>query len=112
MSAFPHSTPDEIIASLRADADGTQKLMDAFCLGGCEEYETQRIAMLRAAAKQIEDLRRWKAEALAVEAQWDAQAVGKALGLTLGTPIKAGILPAVEKLKAELASLRNARTET
>jgi hypothetical protein len=62
--------------------------------------------------KEVTELRRWKTEALAVEASWDQQAVGRALGMTLGTPIRAGILPAVEKLKAELASLRHARTET
>ena len=52
--------------------------------------------------RQRNNLQRWKDEQLIVESQWDAQAIGKELNLPLGGSIRAGILPAVQQLKAAL----------
>lgn len=46
-------------------------------------------------------LARWKEEALAVEAQWDCQAVGKLLDVTLGHHIRPHIEPGIIKLIAQ-----------
>ena len=54
------------------------------------------------AADEIERLTAWKAEALAVEATWDIQAIGKMLNLPLGASIRAEIGPAIERLTAAL----------
>lgn len=56
--------------------------------------------------RELNDLTRWKAEALEVDASWDPQAIGKLLGMTLGTPIHQNIQPAIEKLLAQLAAER------
>lgn len=56
--------------------------------------------------KGIEQLAQWKAEALAVEAQWDVQAVGRAIGAPLGADIRPLILPAIERLERENKRLR------
>lgn len=56
--------------------------------------------MLADLSHEVEDLRAWKVGALQIEASWDAQAVGKALGLVLGTAIRPQILPAIEMLNA------------
>lgn len=52
--------------------------------------------------KEIAALKSWKVEQLAVEATWDEQAVGKALGLALGSPIRAQILPSIAALRQRL----------
>lgn len=52
--------------------------------------------------RQRDELQQWKAEQLIVESQWDTQAIGKELNLPLGSSIHAGILPAVQQLKAAL----------
>lgn len=49
-------------------------------------------------------LRRWKAEQMAVESSWDAQAVGTELGVVWGQAIRPQILPAILKLKIDLAA--------
>lgn len=56
--------------------------------------------------RELNDLTRWKAKALEVERSWDPQAVGKLLGMTIGTPIHQNIQPAIEKLLARLAAER------
>ena len=60
---------------------------------------------------RVAELEAWKASALAVEKEWDAQEVGKLLGLTLGTRIRAGIAPAIKNLQAQNARLRAALEE-
>lgn len=60
-----------------------------------------RTEMLHLAAK-VAELEAWKESAMAVEAQWDDQAVARELGLPLGSSIRAGILPAVKALKSQL----------
>lgn len=54
---------------------------------------------------ELEELRRWKKEQMQVESEWDAQAVGRELDLPLGSSIRAGILPAVKKLRQQLATM-------
>ena len=44
---------------------------------------------------------RWKREQLAVEREWDAQAVGKELGIPWGASIRANILPYILAIKYE-----------
>lgn len=58
------------------------------------------------AAGELEELRRWKAEGLAVERTWDVQAVGTAIGVGLGGSILPAILPAINALKADNERLR------
>lgn len=52
--------------------------------------------------KILAELRQWKAEQLLVESSWDVQAVGKALGIKWGEPIRQNILAGIEALKARL----------
>jgi Lar family restriction alleviation protein len=59
----------------------------------------------RAPSAEIAALSNWKDGAMEVEASWDPQAVAKALGLPLGSDIRAGILPAIQALQAEKAEL-------
>lgn len=66
------------------------------------------LARAEAAEARVKELEAWKASALAVEKEWDAQEVGKLLGLTLGTRIRAGIAPAIKNLQAQNAKLRAA----
>jgi hypothetical protein len=54
--------------------------------------------------QQIDELRKWKAEAIAVMP--DYQAIGKALGVPLGQSIHDKILPAIQEKDEELAALR------
>lgn len=63
------------------------------------DYGNDTAGNLRA---EVEQLRRWKAEQLQVEADWDIQEVGKALGLVLGTRIRRAILPGIVALKKQL----------
>lgn len=51
--------------------------------------------------RERDELAKWKAEQTYVESQWDAQAVGKELGMTAGTDIRKNILPAIQQLKRE-----------
>lgn len=60
------------------------------------------IKFVRQNERELAALRDWKAEALEMDASWDVQAIGKALGLLLGSDIRKGILPAIETLKARL----------
>lgn len=57
---------------------------------------------------EIAALQRWKDEALEVEASWDCQAVGKAIGTTLGGNIRKDILPFILKQKARIKELEGA----
>jgi len=51
-------------------------------------------------------LKAWKDSVMELESTWDIQAVSKALGIQLGQPIHPGILPGIEKLKAENKELK------
>lgn len=50
---------------------------------------------------EVARLRDWKVSALAVEARWDIQNVGKLLGLTPGQDIRSQIEPAIARLKED-----------
>ena len=65
------------------------------------EYENMNAAYQQL-AEQHAELAAWKESALAVEASWDCQAVGKLLGLPLGSDIRAGIEPGIRALLARL----------
>lgn len=56
---------------------------------------------------ELEALRRWKKEALMVESTWDEQAVGKELGLRLGSAIRPAILPKIRAYKKLLERAQN-----
>ncbi len=62
-----------------------------------------------------DDLAKWKDAMLKVESQWSDQAVGKELGIPVGTNIREGIMPAIKKLKREhdkaLQAIRQAHLE-
>jgi hypothetical protein len=55
---------------------------------------------------KVEALEGWKAQALAVEAEWDVQAIGKRLDVPLGSSIRAAILPAIDALELEVMRLQ------
>lgn len=61
------------------------------------------IARLRA---ENEELRAWKASALAIERTWDEQEVGRLLGLPLGASIKSAIEPGLRRVLAMQEELR------
>lgn len=51
--------------------------------------------------RERDQLAKWKEESLAVEAEWDVQAVSKLLDIPLGQSVRAGIQPAIERLIRE-----------
>ena len=53
---------------------------------------------------ELHELRAWKESQLKVEASWDIQAVAKALGLPLGSDIRAAILPKIKELIDKLSN--------
>jgi len=60
---------------------------------------------------EVERLQNWKEQALAVEAEWNSQAVGKLLGVPLGHSIRRYVQPAIESLRARVAELEKERDE-
>lgn len=54
---------------------------------------------------RVRELEAWKAQQLAVENEWDAQAAGRLLGVPLGQSIRAAIRPGIEKLQQRVAEL-------
>ena len=62
-----------------------------------------RIADRDRLAAELVELKAWKEQAIAVEATWDVQAVGKLLGILWGQDIRKNIQPKIEALQAELA---------
>lgn len=61
------------------------------------------------AAKELAELRAWKESALAVEREWDAQALATMLGAKLGQSCRKAIAEKVPALLSELAQLRDDR---
>jgi ribosomal protein S15P/S13E len=53
----------------------------------------------------LAELQEWKDSSLMVESQWDAQRVGKEIGVGLGQSIRHFILPWIMKAKEQLAAL-------
>lgn len=68
------------------------------------EIEAILLRHLQPLAEQRDDLQRWKNEQLAVESCWDAQAVGKLLGLPLGINIRANIESCIIGLQSQLTA--------
>lgn len=54
---------------------------------------------------KVAELTEWKRQQLIVSA--DFQAIGRELGVGLGEPVWDKILPAIQKLKSDLAETRN-----
>lgn len=50
---------------------------------------------------ELNSLRQWKEEALLVLSKLDTNAIGKELGMTIGTDVPANILPKIVEIKAE-----------
>lgn len=70
-----------------------------------EDVEKEsEIAKLKA---EIAILQKWKAEYCELESKWDIQKVGQELGLSPGTLINPEILPGIQRLKREIAQLRD-----
>lgn len=65
------------------------------------EYNKVQREMIALRA-QRDALARWKAEALAVESEWDPQEVGKLLELPLGASIRPRIAPCIHIFKTAL----------
>lgn len=78
----------------------TPKTDEAIC--GSEPFNDEHV-VLADFARQLErenaELQRWKSEQLAVESTWDAQAVGRLLGVRLGQPIRPEIQPSIEAMR-------------
>lgn len=64
--------------------------------------------ILASAQARIAELERWKREALTVFNSYDAQEIGRLLGMTLGTDVMPNIQPAIERLIARVAVLEKA----
>lgn len=75
------------------------------CISAADREDLQRAANL------LEQLATWKRDMLYIESTWDNQAVGKALGVTLGQDIRPAILPGIERLKAKAETRRKALQE-
>lgn len=73
----------------------------------CESLRAE-LACLKA---ERDKLAEWKESMLAVESEWKPEEVAKALNLPLGTSIRAGILPAVQQLRANLETAREMRED-
>lgn len=66
------------------------------------EWVEKSLLIVDSLLRELEVLRRWKAEA--IEVMPDMQAIGKALGLRIGESIHDKILPGIEKLKQKAAT--------
>jgi hypothetical protein len=87
----------ERVVELEAELGRLREESRIHRLGWKEEIKkAQRLS------RERDRLAAWKESALSVEATWDVQAVGKALGVGLGKAIHPEILPGIEKLKAAL----------
>lgn len=70
------------------------------------------LADIVTAREENRELRAWKESALAVEREWDAQAIAKLLGAKLGQSCRAVIADKVPKLAADLAAARKENEST
>lgn len=70
-----------------------------------QPYDIVTASFVRDLVAENNALRAWKNEALAVEREWDVQEVGRLLGLSIGTSIRAGIAPGILRLQAKIAEL-------
>lgn len=95
---------DDLVAQARRESKSLDNREDAWCF-----YDT--MDLLERLAAEIERLRAWKESAMAVEAEWDAQAVARLLGIPLGAAIRASIQPAIERLRASLSRAEEERNE-
>jgi len=77
---------------------------------GIDETTNVQVAFMRM-AERIAELEGWKEQQLAVESQWDIQAVGRAMNLRLGTPIRMEILPFITRQSATVERLEDALGE-
>lgn len=77
-----------------------QEEYDAICAHFSSGWEAH--SRWQQGQEEIEELRRWKAEALKVMP--DFQAIGNALGIPIGETIHDKILPGIEKLKERAAT--------
>lgn len=80
---------------------------DEWYISGLRAKIVELEVELKEEKMKSEELVQWKEEMLALEAQWDEQAVASELGLTLGTNIRPKILPAIKALKSHVAALKN-----
>lgn len=86
--------------------DNTPRTDRAYFTKGATIYSmAQEMKLME---KELEQLQKWKDETLEVESQWDVQAVGEAMGLTIGERICPAILPYIRKLQGEIAEARSA----
>lgn len=110
-------TPAEtrsVIAGLREDNSAYLKRIQEMYwatgnLVGDELSAVKQLTSERDALRaRVAELEHWKSEQMAVESEWDAQAVGHLLGIPLGYSIRAGIEFKVRQMQAQLAALISA----
>ncbi len=90
----------------RYKRDGTSGLDSRLDLVGFEYHEIKTPK-----DTELEDLRRWKAEAMQVLAELNAQEIGKEMGLTIGQAVTPRILPYIRSLKAKLETAKGGLTQ-
>jgi hypothetical protein len=66
---------------------------------------------IRRMQSENDALKNWRDSSLKVEASWDCQAVGEALGLTFGSNIRRRILPGINALKERVRDLEEANSQ-
>lgn len=72
---------------------------------------TDKLARVRAGVAQLESIYRWSEEAKAVMSQLKLEEIGKELDCPLGTYIAPLVLPAIQKMKQDLANCRCGRSD-
>ena len=99
---MPDRLTTERLAEIRAElanqlpADNLDKLVLLTRLVRAAHEMSSEIDAL---TRERDELAAWKESAMAVEAEWDEQAVGRALQIPLGAPIRANILAGIEALQ-------------
>jgi len=108
---------DRAVESYHAEAEEADRLREG--LAALKEHERQTHETLgtilgtddsleqkaKALKAERDRLRDWKESAMALEATWDIQAVGKALGVPLGEPIHPAVLPGIIRLREALEEI-------
>jgi uncharacterized protein YhaN len=75
-------------------------------LVGAEDWAIEQVTREREELEaQNRNFQQWKESMLRLESEWDEQAVGRALGMTLGQPIRRNILPKIEEPKQHVREL-------
>lgn len=70
-------------------------------------FESGVTDCLRGLSDALEAMAGWKMQALALEATWDVQAIGRIIKVPLGANILPAIQPAIEAMAGEVENLKH-----